>query len=132
MKPYRQWLLRANALFLGAAGAGGMVSDIKGSFFGQGPVATIVASAPHSAIGFVEAHGLALIFAVLLWTAPVAAKWHATAAAIHLLLGISNLVFWQIFVSADMLAVGYVTTTFHALFAILQLAALAGSVSARN
>lgn len=131
MKPYRQQLLRANALFLGIAATGGLVSDIKGSFFGQGHVATILASAPHAAIGFVEAHGLALIFAFLLWTAPVARKWHASAAAVHLLLGTSNFVFWQIFISADMLAVGYVSTALHALFATLQLVATAAPIPAQ-
>ena len=43
--------------------------------------------------------------------------------AIHVLLGTSNLVFWQLFVAADMLVVGYVTTALHGLFVVLQLLA---------
>jgi len=53
-----------------------------------------------------------------------------TAAAIHVLLGTANLVFWQLFIAADMLTVGYVTTALHGLFAALQL--LAASTAATS
>ena len=71
-------------------------------------------------VGFVEAHGLAVIFGVLLWTAEPKRMWHLTAMAIHTLLGTCNLVFWQIFIAADMLPAGYLTTSLHAAFAALQ------------
>ena len=119
----RRSLLRANALFLLLAGAGGLRSDILGIFFGQGPVGRIVTAAPHAGIGFVEAHGLAVILGVLLWRAAPERSWHLAAAAIHVLLGTSNVVFWQFFVAADMLAMGYITTLLHVLFVVLQLAA---------
>ena len=44
---------------------------------------------------------------------------------VDVVLGSANLVFWQMFIAADVLAVGYVTTTLHALFAVLQLGAAA-------
>lgn len=119
----RRSLLRANALFLLLAGAGGLRSDILGIFFGQGPVGRIVAAAPHAGIGFVEAHGLAVILGVLLWRVAPERNWHLAAAAIHVLLGTANLAFWSFFVAADMLAMGYVTTSLHWLFVALQLAA---------
>jgi hypothetical protein len=50
-------------------------------------------------------------------------SWHFTAAAIHVLLGTCNLVFWQIFPAANMLAGGYITTSLHWIFVVLQLAA---------
>jgi hypothetical protein len=56
-----------------------------------------------------------------------ARRWHGTAAAVHGLLGTSNLVFWPLFGFAGMLAVGYVTTVFHGVFAMLQLAAALGA-----
>lgn len=127
MNSYRQLLLRANAAFLGVAATGGMISDLRGSFLGQGPIAQVLGDAPHAAIGFVEAHGLALIFAVLLWRSASSRSSHATAATIHALLGICNLVFWDLFASADMLAIGYVTTILHGLFFILQAHAAIGS-----
>jgi hypothetical protein len=121
----RRFLLRANALYLLMAATGGLRSDILGIFFGEGPLARVVADAPHAGIGFVEAHGLAVILGVLLWRAAPARSWHLAAAAIHVLLGTANVVFWQMFVAADMLAVGYVTTLLHWLFVVLQLAAAA-------
>ena len=48
-----------------------------------------------------------LILGVLLWRAEPLRSWHLTAAAVHVLLGTANLVFWQIFIAADMLAGGY-------------------------
>ena len=123
----RRWILRADAAFLVPAAAGGLVTDILGSFFGRGPERFILRDAPAAGIGFIEAHGLALILGVLLWRAVPARSWHAAGAAIHLLLGTANLAFWQFFAEADMLAVGYVTTGLHGLFVALQLAAVAST-----
>ena len=123
----RRLLLRANATFLLLASAGGMWSDILGAFFARGHVAPVLANAPHAGIGFVEAHGLAFIIGVLLWRAEPVRSWHVTAAAVHVLLGTANLVFWPLFVAADMLAVGYITTSLHWTFVALQLVAAATS-----
>ena len=119
----RRLLLRANAAFLLVASAGGMWSDILGAFFARGHVAPVLANAPHAAIGLVEAHGLAFIIGVLLWRAEAVRSWHLTAAAVHALLGTANLVFWPIFVTSDMLAVGYITTSLHWTLVALQLVA---------
>ena len=126
----RTTILRANAIFLLVAAAGGFASDIAGIFFGRGPVSSVVASAPHAGIGMVEAHGLAFIIGILLWRAETSRPWHLTAAAVHVLLGTANLVFWQVFVANDMLVVGYVTTSLHWLFVALQLAAAHAAGSA--
>jgi hypothetical protein len=113
-------VLKANGLFLLLAGSWGLWADLAGAFAGIGPQRAILAGAPDAAIGFVEAHGLAIIFGVLLWTAEPKRMWHLTGMAIHTLLGTSNLVFWQIFVAADMLPAGYLTTSLHAAFVLLQ------------
>jgi hypothetical protein len=123
----RQLILRANAIFLLAASSWGMCMDLLGAFALVGPQAKIVGAAPYSTIGFFEAHGLAFIIGVRLWFAEPVRTWHLTAAAVHVLLGASNLVFWQIFVVADMLAGGYLTTSLHWLFVALQLAAAANA-----
>ena len=127
--PYRVLLLRANAVFLLVASSGGMISDLIGAFLLRGPMGRVVEQVPHAAIGFVEAHGLAFIIGVLLWRAEPARLWHGTAAAVHVLLGTSNLVFWPLFGFAGMLAVGYVTTALHGVFAALQLTAALGAPS---
>ena len=127
MTTMRHLILRANALYLGiAAIAGFLLLDLRGIVFGSGPAGMVLAAAPHAAVGFVEAHGLALIIAVLLWRAQPVRYAHLTAAAVQLLLGISNLVFWQIFVATGTIPMGIVVTTAHLVFAALQLAAASG------
>jgi hypothetical protein len=122
----RQLILRANALYIGVAAFAGLVFDVRGMLFGVGPQGRLLASAPNAGIGFVEAHGLALILAVLLWRAAPGRSWHLTAAAMEVLLGTANLAFWQMFVDTGALAVGYVTTILHWTFVAAQcLAALA-------
>jgi hypothetical protein len=124
----RHIILSANATFLLAASAGGFASDVRGIFFGLGPVARVVAEAPYAGLGFIEAHGLAFILGILMWRAQPARGWHLAAAAIHVLLGTANLIFWQLFIVSDMLLVGYVTTALHGLFVVLQMSA---AISAR-
>jgi hypothetical protein len=117
-------VLRADALFLGLASISALHADVLGAAFGLGPVGLVLAAVPHAAIGFVEAHGLALIIGVLLWRAVPAPQWHGTAMAVHLLLGGANLAFWPLFGAAGMVGVGVVTTLLHGLFALLQACAL--------
>lgn len=126
----RTLILRANAIFLLIASSWGLWADLAGAFLGIGPQGPILGAAPHAAIGFVEAHGLAFISGILLWRAEALRSWHLTAATIHTLLGISNIVFWQIFIAADMLAGGYLTTTLHWTFVTLHMLA-ASTVSMR-
>jgi len=116
-------LLRADAIFLMVAAAGGMTTDLLGVFFERGPFVAVMGKSPHVGIGFVEAHGLAFVIGVLLWRAEPLHSWHFTAMSVHVLLGAANIVFWQIFIVSDMLAMGYITTLLHGLFAILQLLA---------
>ena len=120
---FRERLLRANALYIGVAGSVALIFDIRGILYGFGPQGRLLADAPHAGIGFVEAHGLAVILAVLLWRATPARSWHLTAVALEVLLGTCNLAFWPMFVAMDALTVGYVTTALHWLFVALQLIA---------
>ena len=120
----RAVILRANAFYIGLAGFAGVFFDLAGVYFGVGPQGRILATAPHAAIGFVEAHGLAAILAVVLWRSGPTRASHVTALAMSALLGTSNLLFWQMFIAADALMVGYVTTALHWTFVILQLLAI--------
>jgi hypothetical protein len=117
----RRLLLRANAVFLIVAGVGAWVTaDFPASFSGSGPFGALIAHQPALGIGFIEAHGLAIILGVLLWRAASATSWHFTAAAIHLLLGTCNIIFWQLFIATDTLPMGWVTTVMHGLLFVLQ------------
>lgn len=117
----RKMILRVNAVFLLVAGVSGFLNDLRGVYTATGPLGRILVSLPDAGIGFIEAHGLAVILGVLLWRAEPLRSWHLTAAAIHVLLGGANLAFWQLFITADILAVGYITTLLHGLFVVLQL-----------
>ena len=124
MTPHiRKLILRTNALYIGVAGLAGLLFDIRGILFGLGPQGRLLASAPHAGIGFVEAHGLAVILAVMVWRAAPARSAHAAAITMEVLLGTANLAFWQMFVATDALTVGYVTTVLHWTFVAAQLAA---------
>lgn len=123
----RRTILRANALYLGIASiAAFLLLDVRGIVYGAGPVAQLFGGAPHAAIGFVEAHGLAFILSVLLWNAHPVRYAHLTAAAVMSLLGVCNIVFWQIFTATGMTAAGVLLTGAHLAFALLQLVAASG------
>jgi hypothetical protein len=126
----RTWILRADATFLALAGGAGLVSDLNGAFTGRGPVGLVLRGAPEAALGFCEAHGLAVMFGLLFLRAEPERRFHLAAAAVHLLLGVSNVMFWQLFITGDALSVGYVTTLLHAVFVALQVAAFVTSSKA--
>ena len=119
----RHLILRANALFIGVAGFAGVIFDIRGVLYGAGPQGRALAAAPYAGIGFVEAHGLAVILAVVLWRAKPERSAHLTALAVVTLLGTANLAFWQAFIAMDALVMGYLTTALHWTFVALNLAA---------
>src|SRR5262245_12529512 len=119
----RQLILRANALYIGVAGFAGVIFDIRGVLYGLGPQGRALADAPYAGIGFVEAHGLAVILAVVLWRARPERAAHLTALAVVALLGTANLAFWQAFIAMDALTMGYVTTALHWTFVALNLGA---------
>lgn len=120
----RQRLLRVNALFLGGFGLLGLVvMDIPAACCQAGAAGAIVAAAPSSAIGFIEAHGLAVILAALFFRASLQTpdlSWHVAAAATHLLLGTANIVFWDLFVIGDVVWLGWLTTALHVVFATAE------------
>ena len=99
-------LLRANALYLVVASILAFLMNALG--------------VPMAGVGFVDAHELALIAGLLLWSATPRRCWHLAAAAVHALFAVANLAHWQTFVSADILAAGYGTTFMHLLFVALQ------------
>ena len=120
-----RWTLRLDGVFLAVAGTAAMTSETVGHFAGIGPLAETRGS-PHTIGGF-EAHGLALITAVLLIRGaglPDRRLWHIVGLSTHLLLGSANLLFWQSFVQLDMIPVGIVTTVLHAGFVVAHLLCL--------
>ena len=129
----RQFVLRLNGLYLGVAAVAGLLFlDLRGILTGLGPEGRLLSEAPDAALGFVEAHGLALILGVVLWRAPATTSWHLTGAAVSGLLGISNLLFWGIFAANDAVVMGYVTTALHCGVALAQLGAATAGMRQRQ
>jgi len=121
MPRLRALFLRADALFLVPAALGGLAMDIAGAFFHRGPEHLVLREVPEAALGFTEAHGLALVLGSILLFAPPRRLFHLAGGAAHVVLGASNLVFWQMFVTGKVLGMGYLTTLLHVFFAGLQL-----------
>ncbi len=122
-------LLQGNAIFLGVMGGGAAVADAVGHFFGRGPLAAAMFRAP-LAISSFEAHLLALVMGVLLWRGARALEkkpFHILAAVVHIILGGSNLLFFQgAFGSLGMERFGIVITSVHIALAIAQSYVAAG------
>jgi hypothetical protein len=115
MTAARRRLLMANGGFLVVVGGIQVVFELLAYYAGTGPYGYIFEESPY-AIGWVEAHGLAVIIGALLLT--VAARdlrrfWHVLAAAVHTLLGTANLVFWESFVVFGMVPMGIAATVVH-------------------
>ena len=126
--------LQINAAFLMLMGGGAAVADAVGHFFNRGPLAAAMFRAP-LAISSFEAHLLALLFGIVLWTGaqrPDRRRLHVLSATIHVILGGSNLLFFErAFGSLDMRGFGVVITACHFAFVLVQtLAALQLSRSA--
>ena len=127
-----RWVLRLDGAFLFLAGAAAMTSEFVGHFFGKGPLAGLHGS-PFTIGGF-EAHGLAVLIAVLLLQASAQVDrrmWHAVGLTTHLFLGCANLLFWTSFVQQGVVPVGYVTTALHIVFAVAQALCLRTSNAVR-
>ena len=121
----RTLLLRTDAVLLALFGLFGFAMDLLGYFAGIGAWKGIFFNDP-LAIGVVEAHGLAIVIAILLLRqAPTNDQvvWHLTAMTVHLLLGICNLVFWQVFINSSAVSLGIAATTYHFLYLIANSAA---------
>jgi hypothetical protein len=109
----RKRILRVNGVILGLFGAiSFFMLDVRGIWFDSGPQTAVLRGMPAAGVGFLEAHGLAVILAIWFWRAGRAddpeRAWHFTAAAAHALLAACNITLWSIFVICDVLTLGYV------------------------
>ncbi len=116
-------LLRINAAFLMLMGGAAAAADAIGHFFAKGPLAPVMFRAP-LAISSFEAHLLAALLGTVLWTGarqPDRRQFHILATAIHVVLGGSNLLFFdRAFGALDMRLFGVVITACHFAFVLSQ------------
>ena len=122
MLKFRKNLLVLNALFLGLTGFLQMIFELLSHFRGIGPLGSIFTNTPYT-IGFFEAHGFAVLTAVLVFGVmlrDLKPHWHLYLALVCLLLGGANLLFWDSFAKVGLVAAGYIATSLHILFFGLQ------------
>lgn len=121
MRPSR--LLQINAAFLMVMGGAAAAADAIGHFVGRGPLAPVMFRAP-LAISSFEAHLLAVLLGAVLWAGaqqPDRRWFHGLAAAVHIVLGGSNLLFFEpAFGSLDLRLFGVVITACHFAFVFSQ------------
>ena len=115
-------ILKIDGCFLVVMGVLAGITDLVSYLAGKGPFGQIYFQ-NSVAIGGFEAHGLAVIagsILVLKSTTTDAVFFNKVAIAIHSLLGISNLIWFQIFLDTGMLAMGIITTVVHLLLVIVN------------
>lgn len=122
MDRFRKLVLIANALYLGLTGFIQMIFELLSHYRGMGPLSGIFTGTPYT-IGFFEAHGFAVLTAVLVFGVmlkDLKPQWHLYLALVCLLLGGANLLFWDSFAKVGLVAAGYIATSLHILFFGLQ------------
>ena len=122
MLRFRRSILILNALFLGLTGLAQMIFELLSHYRRLGPLGEIFTDSAYT-IGFFEAHGFAVLTGWLVfWVVLQDMKpyWHLYLAGVALLLGGSNLIFWDSFAKVGLVTAGYIATAFHILFFIIQ------------
>jgi hypothetical protein len=122
----RRRVILADGVFLAVIGAVQVAFELLGYYAGAGPLGAVFDGSPYT-IGWVENHGFAFLVGTLFLTVAVRDGrrfWHGFAAAVHVLLGGANLLFWSSFVYFDVVAMGVAATIAHAVFVMVQLGCL--------
>jgi len=99
---YRRVLMTVDGVFLAVIGGLQVTFELLSYYAGTGPLGGIFEQSPYT-IGWVENHGLAFLIGMLFLL--VAARdgrrfWHGFGLAVHVLLGLANIVFWSSFASS--------------------------------
>jgi len=120
---FRKTLFRINAGFLVLMGGVVSILDFVGYRTGAGPLGKMLHGNDLS-VGMQEAHGLAFLFGLVLFIYAVPdmrPSWHLVCAGIHILLGGSNLIYWNGAVEYGIVGPEIVVTIIHGLFVALHL-----------
>lgn len=114
MKKY-SIVLRVHGIVLLCMGILMTVQTLLGCFKGIGVLSFIHGDLLRS-VGLFEAYLLAgfcgAVF-MLLSGKYYSKEWHLLAATVHLILGVTNLIFWRAYSLAGIVVIGYISTTAH-------------------
>lgn len=119
-------ILKIDGLFLAIMGTFAGITDLASYFTGKGPFGPVYFQ-NSIAIGGFEAHCLAIITGIILVAkskTPDAVFFNKTAIAIHSALGVSNLIWFKVFLDTNTIPMGYITTVAHFAFILLNTMAI--------
>jgi hypothetical protein len=122
----KKTILRIDGIFLMVMGTMAAITDIIGYYSGNGPFGRIYFQ-NNITIGGFEAHSLAIILGIILFIKSKASDAHffnKIAVAIHLVLGVSNLVWFDIFFETGSISMGYTSTIAHFTLVLLNIIAI--------
>lgn len=114
--------LKLHGIILLCLGTIMTVQTLLGSFKGKGALAFTYGDALRS-VGLFEAYLLAAFCGamfVMLSGSLYVRRWHLVAALVHLILFTTNILFWRAYALADIVTIGYISTTAHAVFILLE------------
>ncbi len=123
LSKFQKNLFQINAGFLLIVGGAMCIADYVGYRTGLGPLGTMLHGSD-LAVGMQEAHGLAFLFGLtlLIYAVPdMRPPWHLICAGIHILLGGSNLIYWNGIVRYGITSPEIVITAIHGLLALAHL-----------
>lgn len=120
----KKLILRIDAVFIGLAGVFGVASDLLSYFAGKGAFGRIFYKNPFVIAG-VEAHLLAVMAAGFIWH--LSKSRHGSSGSsmgiiVHLICGISNIIWFDVFSTVNAFAQGIAVTILHFLFTGLNTA----------
>jgi len=123
MKKQYKTILRIHGIFLFCLGITMALQTLLGFFKGIGVLKFVEGNALIS-VGLFEAYLLAgfsgFIF-INLSGKNYKKEWHLMPVTVHLILFTTNLLFWKAYSLAEIVAIGYVSTTAHALLILLEI-----------
>lgn len=123
--------LKIDGIFLTVMGSLAGITDLASYFAGKGPFGETYFQ-NSIAIGGFEAHCLAVITGlvfVLKSKSSDAQFFNKIAIAIHSVLGICNLVWFEVFIYTNMILMGFVTTIAHFSFVAFNSIAISKKIS---
>jgi len=120
----KKLILQVDAAFVGLAGVFGVASDLLSYFAGKGAFGQVFYKNPFVIAG-VEAHLLAMMAAGFMWHLSKNrddSSGSLMGIIVHLICGISNIIWFDVFTTVNAFAQGIVVTVLHFLFVGLNVA----------
>lgn len=123
MKTRSNLILRIHGIILCCLGLIMTVQTLLGSFKGVGML-KFIEEDPLRSVGLFEAYLLACYsgFVFILLSGKYYRKeWHILPATVHLILFTTNVLFWKAYALGGIVMIGYVSTSAHAFFILLEI-----------